>query len=143
MGLASKATLDLYQLEKPVFLAEIYMSALVKAGPPASKVVLPPLFPAIDRDNSFVVDETVSWYQLSTAILDLRESATDDLQVQFERVDFIGAFRGTQIGEGKKSVTVRFRYRSPNRTLTHTEIDAPVQSLLGRLRERIAFEIRT
>ncbi len=135
-GLASKAALQMFALDAPVLMAQLHMQALVHAGPVRSRVVLPPAFPAIERDVSLIVDERVAWGTIES---ELQQLASRPL----ESARFVTTFRGPQVGEGKKSITVRLSYRDDLRTLTHTEIDAPVQQLLGALRERIAFEIRT
>jgi len=58
-------------------------------------------------------------------------------------VDFITTFRGGQIGKGKKSVTVRLRFRDAARTLTHEEVDAPVDALMQTLQETLGATLRT
>jgi phenylalanyl-tRNA synthetase beta chain len=112
------------------------MDALVAAGPVRSKVVVPPSFPSIERDVSFIVDERVGWAQMQSELQALSHAP-------LENATFVTTFRGPQVGEGKKSVTVRLAYRDASRTLTHAEIDGPVQDLLRKLREKIPFEIRS
>jgi phenylalanyl-tRNA synthetase beta chain len=135
-GLASKAAMQTFALDHPVLIAELDMHALVASGPVRSKVVLPPGFPSIERDVSLIVDERVMWATIEHEV-------QAHAQAPLESVAFVTTFRGPQVGEGKKSVTMRLAYRDATRTLTHSEIDAPVQQLLSKLKEKIAFEIRT
>ena len=45
----------------------------------------------------------------------------------------MGAFRGKQIGAGKKSVTLRMVFRDPERTLRHEEVDPQVDAVVKAL----------
>lgn len=58
-------------------------------------------------------------------------------------MQFVTTYRGKPFPQGKKSVTVRLSFREAGRTLTHEEVDAPINALLNDLKSRIPFEIRS
>ena len=51
---------------------------------------------------------------------------------------FVGTYEGEGIADNKRSVTLRFEYRAPDRTLRDEEIDgvhwAIVKALAGKIR---------
>lgn len=129
LGLVAPETLRLFGLEFPVAAAEVDLAALARGYPPRAKVEMLPAFPSIDRDVSLIVDEGVAWDAISRAVL---SGGIDRL----ESVAFLGTYRGKQAGAGKKSVTLRLRFRDPARTLRREEVDpqvAAVVELAGRL----------
>jgi phenylalanyl-tRNA synthetase beta chain len=119
-----------------VAVAELDLSALLAAYPPRAIISLPPEFPGIERDVSFIVDEQVTWERI-------RDHVESSRSPMLERASFVGTFRGRQIGAGKKSVTVRLSYREPSRTLRHEEIDGPVQQLIESMKAGLGATLRT
>ena len=89
----------------------------------------------IERDLSFVVAEDVAWAQLAGLV----EQAQPEL---LERVSFVGAYRGKQTGPGKKSVTMRLRFRASDRTLRHEEVDPQVETLVASAKSSLGAELR-
>ena len=60
-----------------------------------------------------------------------------------ERVDFVTTFRGKQIGDGRKSVSLRLIFRKPDGTMTSEEADASVARAIEHLRESLGAEVRS
>ena len=122
-------------LETPVACAEVNLPALDALYPPANKARTLPTFPAIERDLSVVLPEAAAWASIESI---LAESALDKL----EGAEFVGVFRGKQVGAGKKSVTFRLRFRDEARTLRHEEVDPQIKTLVGALSDRLGAELR-
>ena len=95
-----------------------------------------PQFPGIDRDLSLIVPEPTSWAQIEQ----MAQGLNLDRCVGWEMVDI---FRGKQLGEGKKSVTLRLHFRDSDRTLRHEEVDPQVELLAERAKSTLGAEIRT
>src|SRR5262249_58147346 len=68
-------------------------------------------FPAMGRDLSFVMDESVTWQELEEMV----RGAAGPL---LESVEFADQYRGQQIPANKKSYLLRLCYRAADRTLT-------------------------
>ena len=59
-----------------------------------------------------------------------------------EAIDFVTTFRGKQIGRGHKSVTLRLRFRAPDRTLKSELVDEQVEAIVKALKKQLGAEIR-
>jgi phenylalanyl-tRNA synthetase beta chain len=136
IGLLSAALQREFELEIPVVGVEVELAPFLSAYPPKATIASLPAFPAIERDASLIVSEATTWSAIAGQI---NAAKTPRL----EHVDFITTFRGGQIGKGKKSVTVRMRFRDAARTLTHEEVDAPVNALMQTLQETLGATLRT
>ncbi|NUQ52568.1 MAG: phenylalanine--tRNA ligase subunit beta [Phycisphaerales bacterium] len=135
-GLVAPATLAQFGLDHPVVAAEIGLDPLVAAFPPKASVTTRPAFPAIDRDLSVIVDEKVTWASLQSIV------QSQSMKWR-ERLEFVGAYRGKQIGQGKKSVTFRLYFRDAERTLRREEVDPEIDALVTRLKKDCGAEVRT
>ncbi|MFG0327099.1 MAG: phenylalanine--tRNA ligase subunit beta [Phycisphaerales bacterium JB037] len=136
LGLVSDDLLKAFDLDLPVVAAELDDSALLGLFPPAASVTALPAFPDIERDLSLIVPDPTPWADIA----DLITSADLDL---LEGLAFVGCYRGKQVGSGRKSVTLRLRFRAPDRTLRREEVEPGVESLVGLLRSKLGAEIRT
>ena len=58
-------------------------------------------------------------------------------------MQFVTTFRGKQIGEGKKSVSLRLLFRASDRTLRSEEADGAVARAVTQLRDALGAEIRS
>lgn len=122
-------------LDIPLVGAELWMDVLTSAPVPRTTVSALPQFPGIERDLSLIVPESVSW----AAVSGLVESS------RLERCvgsDLVGVYRGKQLGAGRKSVTVRVRFRDESRTLRHEEVDPQMGRLAERAKAELGAEIR-
>ena len=59
-----------------------------------------------------------------------------------ERAELFDVFRGKNVPTGSKSVAYAFTYRSGDRTLTDTEVNAAHEKLVGQLKEKLMAVIR-
>lgn len=139
LGLMSKAMLDLFDLEQPVVCAELDLAPLLAMYPPAAAIDALPAFPSIERDLSLVVAEEVAWARFDSLLA--RLSAEKDMAMM-EATRFVGVYRGEQLGKGKKSVTLRMRFRAPDRTLRHEEVDPQVARVVAAAKTELSAELR-
>ncbi|HYE02768.1 MAG TPA: phenylalanine--tRNA ligase beta subunit-related protein, partial [Phycisphaerales bacterium] len=135
LGLVAARAAALYGLDEGPAGAELELGALLELFPPRPSLAPIPEFPAIERDLSLVVDERVRWEELERLVLGTRPE-------HLEGVEFVGAFRGRQIGAGRKSLTLRVRFRDPARTLRHEEVDPQITLLVERARAELGATLR-
>ncbi len=135
LALASDEAVQRFDLPGPVALAEVRVEPLLSLYPPTSRAPALPEFPCIERDLSVVVPETTPWGAIEEQV---RRAAP----AKMERLDFVGAYRGKQLGAGKKSVTLRLRFRDAQRTLRHDEVDPQVNTVVEALRAALGAELR-
>ncbi|PYS86556.1 MAG: phenylalanine--tRNA ligase subunit beta, partial [Acidobacteria bacterium] len=118
-----------------VFVAEIDLTALLEI--PVTPVLYSPLprFPSIVRDVSLLLDRKVT-------VAELLRAAKDQSSESCAGATFVGTYEGEGIAEGKRSVTVRFEYRRPDRTLRDEEVDELHWPLVEALKEKFGAEVR-
>ncbi len=117
-------------------VAELEFEQLLTLQGGAVKVKPIPRFPAIARDLSIVVDETVCWSDIVDAI---KKKASGEL----EDIRFVGIYRGKGIPAGKKSVTLSLRFRDRDGTLTHEAVDRFEADIVKSLAKSVSAELRT
>ncbi|MDX2130763.1 MAG: phenylalanine--tRNA ligase subunit beta [Planctomycetota bacterium] len=137
MGLIAPEAQKMFDLDTPCAACELDTDALLAAYPPVATVRALPAFPGIERDISLIVPEATTWAAIEAAT---RRAAGGG--GPFEGVAFVGTYRGSQIGAGRKSVTIRLSYRDATRTLRHEEIDGPAGTLQEALKAALGAEVR-
>ena len=100
-----------------MFLAEFDLDAIYKLGLRMVRFTPLPKYPAVERDFSFVFDDSVSFEQMKKAVKPERLSELRDFQP-------VEIFRGGSIATGKYSILLRVRFQSAERTLRDEEIAA-------------------
>jgi phenylalanyl-tRNA synthetase beta chain len=123
------------KFKQPVFVAEIDLTALLEI--PETPVLYSPLprFPSIVRDVSLLLDCKVT-------VAELLRAAKDQSSESCVGAKFVGTYEGEGIAEGKRSVTLRFEYRVPDRTLRDEEVDELHWPLVEALKEKFGAEVR-
>lgn len=134
-GVPSAQALAPWGLDQSVVVAELDLAALIALWPPNDRVETLPAFPGIERDLSLVLDERTAWSTVLETIRNMRVP-------RLEHVEFVSAFRGKQLGAGKKSVTARLRFRDPARTLRHEEVDGEVARVISTLESALHAVLR-
>ncbi len=135
IGLIAPGVLKQYDLQIPAVAAELEIDALVHFYPPKAAVNPLAQFPGIERDLSLVLDERAQWAEVERIV---RDASPDKM----ESLAFVGVYRGQQVGKGKKSLTLRVRFRDEERTLRHEEVDPQMDALIQRFRNDLNAEIR-
>lgn len=136
VGRLSTAIQKQWDVPNTIHVAQLQLDELFRVYPPDVASTQLPTQPAIERDISAILPEDVSWSQVHNAI------STLELP-WLEVVEFVTVFRGKGIDAGKKSLTLRLRFRNNERTLTHDEVDAPSEKVIETLRTSLGAEIRT
>ena len=134
-GVLSAPVCTMFGLDELICAAEIGLPAMYYRYPPSTAARELPHFPPVDRDVSIVVDETTRWKEIAEVV---RSTAAATL----ESLAYVTTFRGKQIPSGRKSVTLRLRFRAPDRTLTSDEVDAHMRTVIAALQTRLHGEIR-
>ena len=106
-----------FELPAPVLLAEVDISALLELPEIPKRFRGLPRYPATSRDLTMIVKETLPVGEV------LNYLSNFDIPY-LEEVLVTKVYKGAPIPEGEKSVSLRFIYRSPERTLTDEEVNA-------------------
>ncbi len=136
MGLLSKkASMACGIKNLSVVLAELDTDMLVPFKSRTNTFTHLPEYPVNDYDLSMLVDSSVSWEQIKTSVLSKKREL-------LHGVSFVDEYKGKQIPEGKKSVTVRLAIGANDKTLTSDEIEACAGAVIKTLTKDLGAEIR-
>jgi len=106
----------------------------LRTGPVKARPI--PRFPAIERDLSVIVDESVCWSELVDAV-------NRKAPAELEGIEFVDIYRGKGIPPGKKSITFSLRFRDQDGTLTHQVVDGFQAAIVQSLAEAVQAQLRT
>ena len=93
-------------------------------------------YPLAEYDISLLLEDSVKWNEIRQTV----ESSHDPL---LHGASFVDEYRGKQISEGMKSVTVRLVIGSLEKTLTSEEIETCANAVLKKLSKRFGAELRS
>jgi len=134
-GLVKKRILDFYSLEDEVWAAELNLAQLLGKKPQSFEYVPLARFPSVMRDVSFIADRSVSYQDIREAV----EKLSIPYLSEFELYD---RFSGPSIAKDKISLSFRFVYVNPQRTLKAEEVDSLQQKIIEALRAKFNFQLR-
>ncbi len=138
IGLLSKKTAMACDIKNvAAILFEIDTTLLVPFTSRTNRFTRLPDYPLVDYDISLLFDSRATWKEIK-ATLD-REEKNNPL---LHGATFVDEYRGKQIPEGKKSVTIRLRIGSLEKTLTSQEIESCANAVLKKLAKDFSAEIR-
>lgn len=136
IGVVTDAARRAAGVDQSLLAAELDLRALTQSYPPDTQVHPLPDRPAIERDISAIVSESTAWNDI--------EELIDRLGLQhLEQAEFVTVYRGKNVGPGRKSVTLRLRFRASDRTLRHEEVDLQMTQAMAALRDSLKAEIRS
>ena len=95
-------------------------------------------YPETDYDISMLFDVNTTWADIYDSILGQKKAAA-----LLKEARFIDEYRGKQVPEGKKSVTIRLTIASPEKTLTSQEIEQVAGQVMNKLSKKVGGELRT
>jgi phenylalanyl-tRNA synthetase beta chain len=135
LGQLSPALVKQYDLRDAVFLAELNLTQLVARRNAGTSFKLLPHFPSIRRDVAMLVPETVT----HDAVL---QTVRQTKPANLESVDLFDVFRGKHVPAGQKSLAYAFTYRSAEKTLTDSEVNATHAKVVDALKSRLQATVR-
>lgn len=134
-GSLAPAVRKTWDIEQPVFLAELALEPLL--GIPETPVLFAPIpaYPPSLRDIAVLVDQSVP----AGALVDAARSAGGKL---LQRVDVFDVYTGKQVPAGKKSIALSLVFQSPERTLTDKATQKAWDAILRRLQDDFGAQLR-
>jgi len=135
LGAIKPKILDSYALKEEVLAAEINLNLLFEKQAKAFQYSTVIKYPSVNRDVSFIGDEKVSFEEIKEVLEKLR------LQ-NLEKFNLYDRFSGSSIPEGKVSLSFRFIFRHPDRTLQAEEVDSLQEKIIATLKARFGFKLR-
>ncbi len=125
-----------FDVGEPVFLVELWLEDLVRSLPDRPAYTVPSRFPEVRQDVALVVDSDLP----AGRVIDLvRAQRQGNVRIAGEIFD---DYRGAGVPPGKKSLGLRLRYQSADRTLTDEEVSRIQAGLVRRLEKDLGATLR-
>lgn len=121
--------------DTPILAAEFDVDGLLAAVPVRHLIESVPAHPPMLEDLAVIVDDAVPAERVAAVI----RQGGGKLVTSVRLFDI---YRGTQIGEGKKSLAFSLTYQSPDRTLTSEESAQVRKRIIRRLEQDLGAKLR-
>jgi phenylalanyl-tRNA synthetase beta chain len=128
LGELHPSTLAAFDLDGRAVALDIDVNTLLRAMGERKAAELP-RYPAVQRDLAVVVEDGVPAAELHATI----KGAAGP---QLESVGAFDEYRGGQVGEGRKSIAFTLTFRSPERTLTDSEVEGVMAEIKRTLEKK-------
>ena len=138
-GQLARRIADEFKLRQDVFVAELRFEPLLEAVDRASaslKFTALPKYPAVERDFSLVLDDGVTFAQVSDTIRALQIA-------EVQSVEAADLFRGGQVPAGKFSLMIRVTFQSAEATLTDAQLSDFSARIVQALQKKLGATLRT
>jgi phenylalanyl-tRNA synthetase beta chain len=129
IGKIDPAVAAILSLRETPIVAEMDLTMLLEAFRPVVALKPLPRFPAVRRDLSVVVAESVPYGRIAAIVGDLKPA-------DLESVEYVTTYRGKPLEPATKSLTLTLVFRSSTTTLT----GEAVESAVGKVVEAIAAQ---
>lgn len=136
VGQVSPGVCDRLGLRRAPMAAELLLDPLLDGAQHVPQLVPLPKFPAVRRDLSLVVADTLRYDAIESMI---RSLSLPHLQ----SVDYLTTYRGKPLEPGTQSVTVTLVFRSDSSTLTSDAVDSVVALVVEAARAQLNASVRT
>jgi phenylalanyl-tRNA synthetase beta chain len=135
LGHVRPALLGLFDVQGPVYAAEMELGALLAKTPHPFAYAPAPRYPAIVRDLSFFIDRSVPYQEICQVV----ERAG---VVLLESSDLVDRYAGPNIPPDQTSLTMRFVFRNAKATLQAEEADKSEEKVLKALKAAFNIQLR-
>jgi phenylalanyl-tRNA synthetase beta chain len=135
LGFLKKEILDAYLLKEKVLTAEINLSQLFEKQSQSFQFKPVVRYPSVNRDISFIGDKNIAFEEIKEVI--------EKLQLpHLEKFSLRDRFSGASVPKDKVSISLRFIFRHPQRTLHTDEVDVLQKKIIDTFRARYNFQLR-
>jgi len=124
-----------YKFKQPVFVAEIDLQTILQVVEQKISYKPLPVYPSIVRDVSLIIERNVNFAEIKKAI------ETENFEL-LRTVEFVDVYEGKGIADNERSITIRFEYRSDERTLLDEEVEKIHASILQNLETKLGVKQR-
>ena len=136
LGIISKKLQKKFDIDTPVYYAELNWTALMKVIR-KQKVEFTeiPKYPAVSRDLALLIDQNVEFAQIE-------EIARQTEKKLLKKVELFDVYQGDRLPAGKKSYAVNFILQDTEKTMGDKQIEAIMNKLIANLKQKLNAELR-
>lgn len=135
MGEIHPDTADNFNLDTRVYCAELFLDLLFEIADREIQFEHLPKYPSTGRDMALIVEDDLEVGKIEEAVRELEANILEDIRL-------FDVYRGSQVGDGKKSVAFSLKYRAKDKTLTDEEADKAHNEVVEMLKNRFGAVLR-
>jgi phenylalanyl-tRNA synthetase beta chain len=138
-GEIAPGVLKIFDVETPVFVCMVNMTALANAQQSTRRYAPVSPFPTVARDVAFVLDEAIEADVVRTTIL-----ANGGAYLRNVRVFdvFEGKTAQQTLGNGKKSLAFALEFNAADRTLEEADVESSVKAIVASVTTTLSANLR-
>ncbi len=125
---AEKFDIDTIELKQDIWIVQFAMENIINATRNLKTHFQEIRFPFVTRDISFLIAEEIPYSEIIKTIAETDRNIISEVTAFDE-------YHGKQIPEGKRSLTLRLKFRDKEKTLTDERVDYLIDSVIKKLRE--------
>jgi phenylalanyl-tRNA synthetase beta chain len=136
MGVLTKKLQKKFDIDTPVYYAELNWTALMKVVR-KQKVLYTEIakYPAVSRDLALLIDKNVEFAQI--------EQIARQTEKKFlKKVELFDVYEGDKLPAGKKSYAVNFILQDAEKTMGDKQIEAIMTKLITNIKKMLGAELR-
>lgn len=126
---------EAFEIDKPILYFELDFASLVELGSEIPLIKAPSRFPDTYRDIAMLMDADTPYAAVQECI---RANKSDKIKA----VEIFDLYTGDKIPDGQKSIAVRVRYGSFEKTLTDDEVSKVHQKIVNSLISALNIKVR-
>lgn len=135
-SVAESYGIDLIELKQDIWLLHFEMENLIEQTRAKHIVFTPiPRHPGVNRDLSFLIANSVNYSEIEACIMGIDNEL-------IKEVNAFDEYRGKQIPEGSRSLSLHIRFQDKEKTLTDERIDQLVELVKKKLMDTWQITMR-
>ncbi|HEV2765195.1 MAG TPA: phenylalanine--tRNA ligase subunit beta [Pyrinomonadaceae bacterium] len=135
IGAIEKQLLASQKIKEPLYAFELDLQAALDAAAGVASFRDIPRTPAVVRDLAVVLDTAVPYTEIERRVREVGGAL-------LEQVRCTDVYEGKPIERGSRSVSVRLRFRDPQRTLSAEEVAQAVETIVATLARDYGAKLR-
>jgi phenylalanyl-tRNA synthetase beta chain len=136
VGEVNKPVLKTFDVNQPVFYAELYLDAIYNLAFKPVIYAEASKFPAVKRDLALLLDKQVTYAELEKLAYETERNF-------LKEVSLFDVYEGDKIPVGKKSYALSFTLQNAEATLTDNQITNTTNKLIKVFEEKLQASIRS
>ena len=129
--------LNQFNIKQPVFVADFNFQHLLHFTEKQNILFQEvPRFPAVERDLAILINKSIPYEAVEAAVQ--KENLRKLINIRLFDI-----FESEKLGPDKKSMAISFTFSDEQKTLTDQEVETMMNSLVKRLQNDLAAEIRS
>ncbi len=135
IGKISRDTASFWDIDEPIFALELFIEDMLSCPKSVKTMRQLPRFPEIERDIAIILDDAVTYDEIYRFISSIRPQYLEDFFI-------FDLYKGRPVPKGKKSIALRFIYRSEERTLTDEEVSSIHDAITEKVLKNFGAQLR-